>query len=78
MVFVTAEETVILNDLFLDTDAGHTAYWGEHKYNGPATSGGKIWAGVAGFPPLTIEVRILPYLCLFLVYYHTSASRRST
>ncbi|CAM9280265.1 unnamed protein product, partial [Ectocarpus sp. 13 AM-2016] len=49
-------------------DAEHTAYWGEHKYNGPATSRGKIWAGVAGFPPLTIEANTIE------VHFHSDAS----
>lgn len=38
-------------------DAQHDSYWGEHKYNGPATSPGKVWAGVGGRPPLMVEVR---------------------
>lgn len=39
-------------------DAQHDSYWGEHKYNGPATSPGKVWAGVGGRPPLMVEVRV--------------------
>lgn len=43
--------------LLLLADAQHNSYWGEHKYTGPGTSRGKVWAGVGGRPPLMVEVR---------------------
>lgn len=48
-------------------DAQHNSYWGEHKYTGPATARGKIWAGVGGRPPLMVEVCGYDYGHIFLV-----------
>lgn len=43
----------------LPPDAEHSAYWGQHKYHGPVSSPRKMWAGVAGRPPLMVEVRCM-------------------
>eukprot|EP00752_Nemacystus_decipiens_P002251 g2132.t2 len=49
-------------------DAHHNSYWGEHKYTGPATSRGKVWAGVGGRPPLMVEANTME------VHFHSDAS----
>lgn len=47
-------------------DSHHTAFWGAHKYHGPAVDRNRIWAGVGDRPPLTVEVQHL--LMLSTVY----------
>ncbi|CAN0181713.1 unnamed protein product [Pylaiella littoralis] len=49
-------------------DAQHDSYWGEHKYNGPATSPVKVWAGVGGRPPLMVEANTME------VHFHSDSS----
>ncbi|CAM9143892.1 unnamed protein product [Scytosiphon promiscuus] len=49
-------------------DAQHDSYWGEHKYTGPATARGKVWAGIGDRPPLMVEANTME------VYFHSDSS----
>lgn len=51
--------------LRLPADDSHSGTWGEHKYCGPRSSRGKVWAGVAGRPPLMVEVRARCFVFFF-------------